>query len=184
VTITRDPIRDMHRAMGIKESLKDIGAELADHSHQEFTMERSSLEELFPYIMIASKKMSARAISRWFEEKKNLKISAASVAKAIREKDRYCAQIVNRAKAGAEYLSKVSEFDPDAILTGENDEISTLEIRARNLMHDPSEEDREKMERLFTGVRMLDEWTGLPDEIRTLCIETCINQKPKGEDKR
>lgn len=183
MTITRDPIRDMHRELGIKDSLKDIGTELVDHSQQEFTAEKSSLEELFPYIIIASKTMSARAISRWFEEKKNLKISAASVAKAIREQDRYCELIYKRAHVGADYLAGISSLKADAILTNQNRAYELLNEEYNRKLNG-TDEERARAAALITGIKMLNEWTGLPEEIRELCIETCITNKKKGTDEK
>lgn len=181
MTITRDPIRQAFKELGIKESLKDIGAELVDHSQQEFTAEKSSMEELFPYIMIAAKTMSARGISRWFEDKKNLKISAASVAKVIREQDRYCELIYKRARVGADYLASISDFTADAILADENREQKTLSDEYLKKLNG-TEEERARADALITGIKMLNEWNGLPEEIRNLCIEKCIKNKQKGKD--
>jgi len=185
MTITRDPIRDMHQAMGIKDSLKDIGAELADHSKQEFAAERSSLEELFPYIMIASEKMSARAISRWFKDEKMIPISAASVSKAIREQGRYCGLIYKRALVGANWLAHEFALDADDILTNRDlvrgEKIGT----PYNQWMTGSQEEQSKAREIYkNGLSLLDEWDGLPDEIRNLCIEKCINNKPKGENEK
>lgn len=181
MTITRDPIRDLHKAMGIKDSLKDIGAELVDHSQQEFTAEKSSMEELFPYIMIAAKTMSARAIGRWFEDKKNLKISAASVAKVIREQNRYCDLIYKRARVGAEYLAGISDFTADAILSNQNKEQDALHNEYREKLNG-TDDEKARANALIVGIKMLNEWTDLPEEIRNLCIEKCITNKQKGKD--
>jgi hypothetical protein len=183
VTITRDPIRDMHRELGIKESLKDIGTELVDHSQQEFTAERSALEELFPYIIIASKTMSARAISRWFKDEKNIPISAASAAKAIREQDRYCELIYKRARVGADYLAGISNFNPDAILVNQNGEWKTINSEYETKLNGTAEE-KARAAALITGMKMLNEWNDLPEEIRNLCIEKCITNKKKGRDEK
>ena len=177
----RDPIRVSLGKLGFTDSLKDIGAELVDHSEQEFTAERSSLEELFPYIIIASKTMSARAISRWFEEKKNIKISAASVAKAIREKDHYCWLIYKRSLAGAEYLSGISDFTADAILANQNKEQKSFHDEYLQKLNG-TEEERARAAALISGIQMLNEWNDLPEEIRNLCIGKCITNKQKGTD--
>lgn len=183
MTITRDPIRQAFKELGIKESLTDVGAELVDHSQQEFTAEKSSLEELFPYIILASKTMSARAISRWFQEKKNLKISAASVAKAIREQDRYCGLIYKRSLVGAEYLASISDFTADAILANQNKEQKSFHDEYLQKLNG-TEEEKARAEALIIGIKMLNEWNYLPEEIRLLCIEKCITNKKKGKSEK
>jgi len=160
-----------------------VGAELVDHSQQEFTAEKSSLEELFPYIILASKTMSARAISRWFQEKKNLKISAASVAKAIREQDRYCGLIYKRSLVGAEYLASISDFTADAILANQNKEQKSLHDEYLQKLNG-TEEEKARAEALIIGIKMLNEWNYLPEEIRLLCIEKCITNKKKGKSEK
>lgn len=182
MTITRDPIRDIHRLMGLENSLQGIGEELVEHSRQEVIAERSAIEELFPYIIIASKKMSARAISRWFTDQKNIPISAASVAKAIREQDRYCELIYKRARVGADYLANLSAFTPDEILADQRDEWKTILSEYETKLNGTAEEKARSKE-LIIGIKMLNEWTGLPDDIRELCIEKCITNKTKGESK-
>ena len=181
MTITRDPIREMRKLAGIEETFQDIGKDLIDHSKQEVVSNRSSLEELFPYIVIASKRMSARAISRWFEQTKNLKISAASVAKAIREKDRYCDLIFKRAQTGARALATVTDFSEEEIL------LNIEHVRGTVLSdyHEKWRGDdtsKQLAEEMITRMNKLDEWIGLPEEIRNLCIKKCMRTKTKGED--
>jgi len=167
----------------LQETVQDMGAELVEHAQQEAVPARGKLEELFPYIVIASKHMSARAISRWFEDKKNLKISAASVAKVIREKEGYCQKAVDRARIGANRLAEISEFESDAILTNENGEKETLSQEYAEILNG-TDEQRARAHDLIIGLKMLNEWTILPEEIRSLCIEKCIKNKPKGEDEQ
>lgn len=179
--ITRDPIRDAMKLAGIKETLKDVGKDLIDHAQQEYDTQRSTLEELFPYIMIASKRMSARAISRWFSDEKNIPISAASVAKAIREQDRFCAQIHARARVGADWLAKRFDMDADDILANRDGVRGQKIGTPYNKWQMGSKEEQDQAQEIFNnGLAHLREWDELPEEIRKLCIEKCITN-PKGK---
>ena len=67
-------------------SIIDIGQKLVGHSKAaEFTATRGLVTELFPFIYDASERMSARAISRFFQEEQNIKLSAVTITKALND---------------------------------------------------------------------------------------------------
>lgn len=67
-------------------SLIDIGQKLVGHSKStEFTANRGLVTELFPFIFEASERMSARAISRYFLDEQNIKLSAVTITKALND---------------------------------------------------------------------------------------------------
>jgi hypothetical protein len=45
--------------------------------------------EIFPYVFQASERMSARAISKWLDERHHIYLSPVTIAKALREAERY-----------------------------------------------------------------------------------------------
>lgn len=69
----------------------EIGLSLMKYAHEDapFSNQRGLVTELLPYILEASNRMSVRAISAWLEKEKNIKLSPATIAKAIREKDKH-----------------------------------------------------------------------------------------------
>jgi hypothetical protein len=70
-------------------TIRDIGNELVQASEEEqFSAQRGLMDELFPFVFEASKRMSARAISRWLEER-GTKLSAVTVAKALKNPQKY-----------------------------------------------------------------------------------------------
>lgn len=66
-------------------STKELGAALINEAeqHATFSHRRGLINELFPFVFEASKRMSCRAISRWLETKGH-PLSAATIAKALR----------------------------------------------------------------------------------------------------
>ena len=67
-------------------SLIDIGQKLVGHSKEaEFTANRGLVIELFPFIFEASERMSVRAISRFFEEEQDIKLSYVTIGKALND---------------------------------------------------------------------------------------------------
>jgi hypothetical protein len=64
--------------------IAEVGQKLVGHSKStEFTATRGLVIELFPFIFEASERMSARAISRFFEEEQKIKLSAVTITRAL-----------------------------------------------------------------------------------------------------
>src|SRR5260370_20536441 len=68
--------------------LKALGRRLVEGSQEETFSARGAIDELFPFVFEASARMSCRAISRWLEEN-DVKISAVTIAKALRNPKPY-----------------------------------------------------------------------------------------------
>ena len=71
----------------MKSNIKDIGKALVEQAENKPSSARGMVDELFPYIYAASKRMSARAISKWLEEKQQVKLSYTTVSKVLKEAD-------------------------------------------------------------------------------------------------
>ena len=70
--------------------LNEIGNDLRRYSENEAEFSaRGVIDELFPSIYMASKRMSTRAISRWLMETHKIKLSPVTIAKALRESDKH-----------------------------------------------------------------------------------------------
>jgi hypothetical protein len=71
-------------------TLHEVGEALTQYADEqaEFSA-RGIIGELFPYIYQASRRMSTRAISRWLREGPKIKLSAVSIAKALRNPEKY-----------------------------------------------------------------------------------------------
>jgi hypothetical protein len=71
-------------------SIAKIGNSLVEHARNDaLTERRGVVEELFPFIVQASKKMSARAISRFLEENHDVKVSYVTIGRALRNPKKY-----------------------------------------------------------------------------------------------
>jgi hypothetical protein len=67
-----------------------VGRALLEFSKEaEFSARRGAVADIYPYVVAASKRMSARAIARFLEKEHGLKLSAVTVAKAIRNPKKY-----------------------------------------------------------------------------------------------
>jgi hypothetical protein len=88
-------------------SLIDVGQKLVGHSKStEFTANRGLVVELFPFIFEASERMSARAISRFFLEQQDIKLSAVTITKALNDPKKSWISFFEVIKPSAMVLAK------------------------------------------------------------------------------
>jgi hypothetical protein len=81
--------------------LEAIGNSLIEHVRDAAASRPGIIEELFPYIVQASKKISVRAISRFLEEKHGVKVSYVTVGRALRDPLKYWNLYYNRVEEQA-----------------------------------------------------------------------------------
>lgn len=76
--------------MNTKTELSEVGFGLKQYAETEAEFSaRGVIDELFPYIFMAAKRMSTRAISRWLKDTHKIKLSPVTIAKALRESDEH-----------------------------------------------------------------------------------------------
>lgn len=145
--------------------LRDAGRDLVDYAHKIPEEDaRSRSETLFPFVYLASKKMSSRSISRWLSEEKGIEFSAASVAKLLRESARYFRLITDRVQPLAEHFSAQVGGDPESLLfTPYGAEIAERDARANF----EGEEALDYTNRVLSELH--EEWFSLDEEIRFRC---------------
>jgi len=69
--------------------IETVGNSLIEHVRDAAAMRPGIVDELFPYIVQASKKISARAIARFLEEKHGVKVSYVTIGRALRNPQKY-----------------------------------------------------------------------------------------------
>ncbi len=67
----------------------DIGSDLVEASQLTEQSPGEVLEELFPYVYDASRRMSTRAISAWLKENHGIQISQPTISRALRKGEKY-----------------------------------------------------------------------------------------------
>jgi len=92
----------------------DVGASLLKFAKEaEFTAQRGAMDELFPYVYQAAKRMSTRAICKWLLEAHKIKLSVVTVAKALREEDRYWLELYERIRPAAREFAVAHNVEAD-----------------------------------------------------------------------
>ena len=151
--------------------LQKLGWELMECSkeNEEFSAQRGLINELFPFVFIASKRMSSRAISRWLETK-GVKLSAVTIGKALRNPKQYWQELLEEMEAPARILANAYGCEVNGL-------IESRDLFERFAKESPTVEavTREgvmiSLDEIRVAANELDEkWFSLPESIREACL--------------
>ena len=164
----------------------NIGEELVSHSKKADTSRRGLADELFPYIWIASKQMSTRAISRWLEEKQNIKLSAATIAKVIREsEERMRALVLDMLEKEHDFFCSLpmSHIPTGSTTLFDEDAFEALAVSRNNqgtamISNETLGGGYARLLGLYNTLK--EEWFALPEEFRNECKKYIIKKDLKG----
>lgn len=100
----------------------EVGARLVNHSQDDaaFTKREGVIDRMFPYIFQASRRMSTRAISAWLMENEKIKLSQTTIAKALRESERYWQAIHDEVEPAARTFAAAHGVSVDHVLSSED----------------------------------------------------------------
>jgi len=100
------------------DEMTQIGKDLLEHSKKEeaFSAQRGVMRELFPYVYVASQRMSVRAISRWLEKEKRIKISYNTIAIALRSPQKYWKEFFSHIVSNARRAARAYKVTPSELL--------------------------------------------------------------------
>ena len=159
----------------MKNDFKDIGKELVQASKESLSA-RGIVAELFPYIYEASKRMSARSISRWLEDTQNIKLSHVSISKALKNADEHFEAILDNVWPAAKLIGEIFNETPLEVLYPKNAANPDL----WNITELPSA-DEEFNDQRDALIKLRDEWFALPVRVREQCIRFLKNYNDDSE---
>jgi hypothetical protein len=94
----------------------EIGDSLVEATRQENTSARGLVTELFPFIFTAARRMSARSISRFLKEAHNVKISAVTISRALKEPEKHLEPFAEEVEPLARLFASCHDEDLETIL--------------------------------------------------------------------
>jgi hypothetical protein len=151
----------------------DIGKELLTYAKEEaeFTAQRSLLDDLFPFIYVASRRMSLRAISRWLKDAYDISISYNALANAMRNEDKKWADLLEDLESAARIFAKGHDSTPEDVLKDFN---YFQFLESQNCVISDAEMSYELIEKeikeITESARVLrNRWFNLPEEARVQC---------------
>lgn len=169
----------------MKDCSKSIGEGLIRESQVPLPIKRSKSNELFPYILVASMNgMSSRAITRWLQEKHEIKLSAAMIAKVIRESDKRCLRLFKEMlhKETLMYsrtaLGNRNILSPSQSCLFAKDKFEKYSPKQLDLDGELLDDKFGSRDQIFEAyVFIMDEWFSLPEQFRAECQRVVIKHE-------
>lgn len=149
------------------ELISSIGSELIEHA-QDFgePMRLPLTTQLFPYLLVASRRMTTREISGWLESAKQVKLSAVAISKGLKRPELHLKRIAEYVQAPAVYLAMVYDHSAEALLFDPGRNRTWLEELGDVIFADPEGPS----EGVADSYRVLSEfWAPIPDEVKYMC---------------
>lgn len=121
---------------------EQIGADLVEAAKSQTHDSMPLSTRLFPYIFIASRRMSLRAISRWLQETYGVSLSAAAISRALNSPELHLERLAESIAAPARYVAAAYGFDTLNLLFGTLADNGPLQLQfiAENLHKQPDGE--------------------------------------------
>jgi hypothetical protein len=153
------------------EFINKIGSELVENSQyaEEFSAQRGLINELFPYVYEASRRMSSRAISRWLADK-GVKLSAATIAKALRNETEYWQELADEIEPAARLFSTAYGLDIQEALECQEIVESRATLEKPMIARTTGEGVFESLDDVAEARSKLSQWFDLPDAAREACL--------------
>lgn len=149
-------------------AIQDIGRQLVEHAEnaETFSARRGIVEELFPFIFEASKRMSLRAISRWLAAEQQIRLSPQAIAKAMRDPGKYWVRALEGIEPAVRVVALAHDLLPSQIL----EEPSALEyVQATTPAF--SNPDEQTFRRYGEALREIVEFkNGMPKDAMRECL--------------
>ncbi len=149
-------------------AIQDIGRQLVEHAEnaETFSARRGIVEELFPFIFEASKRMSLRAISRWLAAEQQIRLSPQAIAKAMRDPGKYWVRALEGVEPAVRIVALAHDVDP-AQLLAEPNALEYMQARPPTL----SNPDGETFRRYDEALREIVEFkNGMPKDALRECL--------------
>lgn len=148
----------------------EIGRSLQEFAKEaEFSARRGVVADLYPYIVAASKRMSARAIVRFLEEKHAVKVSAVTVAKAIRNPAKYWMFFFDTIEPYIRRIQDAHSVQMESLLFDEEvfQKFCREPDHPKHISASSPEELEQRLDEYAEAVSVIEEkWFGLDEELR------------------
>ena len=154
----------------MQDDWSQIGDGLVEYARNEaeFTAQRSVIDELFPYIYVASRRMSLRAISRWLLEAQGIKLSVVAIARAMRNIEEHWRELVEAVEPAARVFGQAHGVEAKDVLLDEG-RFFDMETMQPMLSGDDDTVRREYLEYSAATATLRHRWFEYPEEVRTEC---------------
>jgi hypothetical protein len=155
----------------MQDERQKLGWELMECSreNEEFSAQRGLINELFPFIYEASKRMSSRAISRWLAAN-NVKLSAVTIAKALRNPKPYWQELLEEMEAPARIVATAYRCEVNDLM-GSQELYESLAKKTATVDAVTREGASNSFHEIQGATNAIQKkWFSLPESIREACL--------------
>ena len=151
------------------ESLSAIGSDLLSFAEEHGAPNRLPLTtQLFPFLHLASRRMTTREMSGWLETNKGVKLSGPMISKGLQRPDLHLRRIAEHLQPLAAYVAAVHNVNAEWLLFEEDPDSGQSAFKAfteqiENAPESPSDGIREALETLSES------WDTIPQEVKFMC---------------
>ena len=161
--------------------IAEIGQELVHYAKNEadFSAQRGLVEELFPYIWMASRRMSLRAISQWLESTKGVSLSANTISRAMRNQKKYWLAWSEPMEPAAKVFAEAHDLSADEVLEMEPEHFGIFLGRSPTVCG--VQDELNELWELDRATEWLKQWFELPDVVRAECLSYLRVEKKEAD---
>jgi hypothetical protein len=152
--------------------MREIGCDLVEASRSEETSARGLVTDLFPFIAVAAKRMSARSISRYLQARHGVKISAVTVAKALRDPGKHLEPFAEEVEVAARRVAEAHGHSVGGILRVDPGLFDSISSSPPTLAGLEQEEIVKEYDAYRQAVHFLTyNWFNADADVRTVAME-------------
>ena len=168
----------------LRPPLGHVGRELVDSAENFDPSPSLLLRELFPYVWLASRRMSTRQISAWLKEHHAIQISQATVSRSLRNPEKYWEAFSAYIEPAARIVGEALDMDINDLLYPEDDGLfDHFTHDAKPLLTGNDDDELRSAFSEYEGaVKFLKaEWFALSGQARSQCWKY-FQDEPETED--
>lgn len=163
--------------------LRSVGEDLVETSRSEETSARGLVTQLFPFIAVAAKRMSARSISRYLQERHAVKISAVTIAKALREPAKHLEPFAEKIEIAGRRVADAHGLTVHQLLSLDGSMFGSVTSTQPTILGLSAEEASQEYGAYQDAVRsLLDDWFSADADVRTIAMEFIASDEDSGSD--
>lgn len=147
---------------------EQIGAELVEASKGQAVDSLPLSTRLFPYIFVASRRMSLRVMSRWLQENHGVSLSAAAISRALNNPELHLERFAESIAGPARYVAAAYGFEPLSLLFQEAIETGPSELQMLSKHIHTQPEDDDDISRWGEMQDLASAWLSIPHEVQLL----------------
>jgi hypothetical protein len=157
---------------GAMKTFTEVGTELVAASKEIECSPGEILQEIFPFVFEASRRMSARQISTWLKENRGIEISQPTISRALRNPRKYWEAFADSIEPHARIVENALDWPMEKFLYNQKGfEHATVEQKERpKVSGDTEEEMLASLDEYRSAVGFLrDNWFSLDNSVRDSC---------------